>query len=44
MKGENKIDNKLETISNLLKIKRIRSIWDSVKKNTIFSVIDVIRH
>ncbi len=44
MKGENKIDNKLETISNLFEDKEIRSIWDSVKKkNTIFGVIDVIR-
>ncbi len=43
MKGENKIDNKLETISNLFEDKEIRSIWDSVKEEYYFSVIDVIR-
>ena len=41
MKGENKIDNKLETISNLFEDKEIRSIWDSVKEEYYFSVIDV---
>lgn len=42
MKGENVIDNKLETISNLFEDKEIRSIWDSDKEEYYFSVIDVI--
>lgn len=32
MKGDNIIDNKLETISNLFEDKEIRSIWDSEKE------------
>ena len=43
MKGENIIDNKLETISNLFEDKEIRSIWDSEKEEYFFSVVDVIR-
>ena len=42
MKGENIIDNKLETISNLFEDKEIRSIWDSEKEEYFFSVVDVI--
>ena len=42
MKGENIIDNKLETISNLFEDKEIRSIWDSDKEEYFFSVVDVI--
>lgn len=42
MKGENVIDNKLETISNLFEDKEIRSIWDSDKEEYYFGVIDVI--
>lgn len=39
---ENKMNNKLETISNLFEEKEIRSIWDSEKEEYYFSVIDVI--
>ncbi len=42
MKGENVIDNKLETISNLFEDKEIRSVWDSEKEEYFFSVVDVI--
>lgn len=34
---------KLETISNLFEGNEIRSIWDGVKEDYYFSVIDVIR-
>ena len=36
------MNNKLETISNLLEGKEIRSIWDSEKEDYYFSVVDVI--
>ena len=42
MKGDEKMDNKLETISNLFEDKEIRSIWVSEKEDYLFSVIDVI--
>lgn len=36
------IINKLQTISNLFEGKEIRSVWDSVKEEYYFSVVDVI--
>jgi len=35
-------ENKLETINNLFDGKEIRSVWDSVKEDYYFSVVDVI--
>ncbi len=35
-------NNKLETISNLFEGKEIRSVWDSVKEDYYFSIVDVI--
>ena len=42
LEGENIIDNKLETISNLFEDSEIRSAWDSEKEEYYFSVVDVI--
>lgn len=36
------MNNKLETISNILENKEIRSIWDKEKEKYYFSVVDVI--
>ena len=36
------MNNKLETISNLLENKEIRSIWDKDKEDYYYSVVDVI--
>ncbi len=37
-----RLNNKLETISNLFEDKEIRSIWDNEKEEYYFSVVDVI--
>ena len=42
MKGDNVIDNKLETISNLFEGKEIRSVWNADEEEYYFSVVDVI--
>ena len=35
-------NNKLETLTNLLEEKEIRSIWDKDKEDYYYSVVDVI--
>ena len=36
------MENKLETISNLIEGNEIRSVWDAEKEEYYFSVVDVI--
>ena len=36
-------ENKLQTVTNLFQDTEIRSIWDNVKEDYYFSVVDVIK-
>lgn len=38
------MNDKLTTITNLFEEKEIRSIWNAVKEEYYFSVVDVIQH